>query len=165
MRQVTGKPLGKDRDGPRRGRRYRVARSVLTSGSSAAASPGGRAPRGCRPRARRQPAPWRAREKACCPSGRSVAYAASPRRTGGQVLLGSRPALVTAGPHRRAEPPSRWNAWGSAAKTRAVKLPETEGRGLRPRPRRLGAELPRRGQSSGSGGAGLEVSGCLVEEA
>lgn len=98
LRRVTGKPLGKDRNGPRRGRRHRVARSVLTSGSSAAASPGGRAPRGCRPRARRQPAPWRAREKACSPSGPSAAYAASPRRAGGQALLGSHPALAPPDP-------------------------------------------------------------------
>lgn len=65
------------------------------------------------------------------------------------------PRAGTAGPRRRAEPPSRWNSWGSAAETRAVNLPEMEGRGLRPRPQGLGRSFRDAGKVPEAEGRGL----------
>lgn len=88
--------------------------SVLTSASSAAGSPGGPARRGCGPRPRDPPAPWRARARVRSLSGPSAAGCpASPRSRGkGSSESRTPPQAATRIPADRFARSRRRDGWG-----------------------------------------------------
>lgn len=117
--------------------------SVFTSASSAAASPGGRARRGCGPRPRHPPVPCRARGEARSRSGPSAAGCAALPSCRGKGSLGAEGpgGLEQRGAH----------CWPGNRPGRPVPASGRVGR--------RGAERPNRAESPGARGQGAGPRG------